>query len=273
MERERLKCSDEEEDTLARSTKKFKESHESAGEKESGLGKKMGSYRDRLVGAIPSAFEQAFGFDCSMNEDFESNNEEEQSHEGSTRVCFSKEEKICMRSPWQKVLIIKTFGRRMGFSFLVEKIQSMWKPSGGMDCIDLGFDYYLVKFELVNDVDYILKGGPWFIGQQFLAIRQWEPEFKASSTTLSSVAVWIRLPKLPIEFYETNALLKIGRAIGPVLWIDSHTANGERGRFVRMCIPVNLNKPLIKTVYLGKLAQCVQYEGINALCVEGLVIK
>nr|POE82544.1 hypothetical protein CFP56_71974 [Quercus suber] len=98
----------------------------------------------------------------------------------------------------------------MGFAFLVEKIRSMWKPSGRMDCIDLGFDYYLVKFELVADVDQILKGGPWFIGQPFLAIRQWKPEFKASSTTLSSVAVWIRLPELPIEFYETNALLKIG---------------------------------------------------------------
>lgn len=154
----------------------------------------------------------------------------------------------------------------MSFSFLIEKIRSMWKPSGGMDCIDLGYDYYLVKFELEEDVDHILKGGLWFIGQHFLAIRQWEPAFKASTATLSSVAVWIKLPELPIEFYETNAFLKIGRAIGPVLWIDSHTANGEKGCFARLCIQVNLDKPLIKFVYLGKIAQCVQYEGINALC-------
>jgi len=40
-----------------------------------------------------------------------------------------------------------------------------------MDCIDLGFDFFLVKFELAIDVDNILKGGPWFIGQHFLAIR------------------------------------------------------------------------------------------------------
>lgn len=266
MERDRLKRSDEEEDTLARSTKKFKDSHSSVKVKEDGLGRNMGSYKDRLVGAIPGAFEQAFGFDCSMHDDLVSDSEEEQSHEGSARVYFSKEDKIRMRSPWHKALIIKTFGRRMGFSFLVEKIRSMWKPSGGMDCIDLGYDYYLVKFKLVDDVDHILKGGPWFIGQHFLAIRQWEPEFKASAATLSSVAVWIRLPELPIKYYENNALLKIGRAIGPILRIDSHTANGERGRFARLCIQVNLEKPLIRTVYLRKLAQCVQYEGINALC-------
>ena len=98
-----------------------------------------------------------------------------------------------------------------------------------MDCIDLGFDYFLIKFELREDVDNILKGGPWFIGKHFLAIRQWEPEFKASSAMFSSVAMWIRLPELPIQFYEQNALLKIGIAIGPVLRIDAHTANGVRG--------------------------------------------
>ena len=100
----------------------------------------------------------------------------------------------------------------------------------------------------------------------FLAIRQWEPEFKASIAMLSSVAVWVRLLELPIEFYEPSALLKIGRAIDPVLRIDSHTANGERGRFARLCVQVNLDKPLVRKLYLSKLAQNVLYEGINTLC-------
>ena len=142
----------------------------------------------------------------------------------------------------------------------------MWNPCGGMDCIDLGYDYFLVKFKLPEDVDSILLGGPWFIGQHFLAIRQWESEFKASIATLFSVAVWVRLPELPIEFYEPNALLKIGRAIGLVLRIDSHSASGERGRFARLCVQVNLDKPLVRMIYLHKLTQNVLYEGINTLC-------
>ena len=71
---------------------------------------------------------------------------------------------------------------------------------------------------------------------------------------------------MPIEFYEPNALLKIGKAIGSVLRINSHTANGERGRFARLCIQVNLDKPLVRKLYLGKLEQCLLYEGINSLC-------
>ncbi|XP_050241177.1 uncharacterized protein LOC126690089 [Quercus robur] len=197
----------------------------------------MGSYKDKLVGAIPGAFAQVFGFDSSMQEDLESDNEEENDQDSSIRIGFTKEEKVRMRAPWQKALIIKTFRRRMVFSFLVERVQKMWNPCGGMDCIDLGYDYL-----------------------------QWEPEFKASTATLSLVAVWIRLPELPIEFYEPSALLKIGRAIGPILRIDSHTANRERGRFARLCVQVNLDKLLVRKLYLGKLAQCVFYEGINTLC-------
>nr|POE80336.1 hypothetical protein CFP56_14099 [Quercus suber] len=77
MERERLKHSDEEADTLLCSTKKFKESHQIRGDKNENHMSRMGSYRDKLVGSIPGAFEKAFGFDNDMQEDFESDQEDE----------------------------------------------------------------------------------------------------------------------------------------------------------------------------------------------------
>ncbi|KAK9994007.1 hypothetical protein SO802_023710 [Lithocarpus litseifolius] len=158
--RERLKRTEEEEDTLACSTKKFKENHFAGEDYVDASATKQGSCKDKLVGAIPGAFKQAFGFGDTMHEDLESDTEEDNTHEGCTRILFSKEEKA---------------------------------------------------------------------RQHFLAIRQWEPGFKASSAEFTSVAVWIRLPELPIEFYKPSALLKIGKAIGPVLRIDANTANGVRG--------------------------------------------
>ncbi|KAL0002718.1 hypothetical protein SO802_016499 [Lithocarpus litseifolius] len=99
-----------------------------------------------------------------------------------------------------------------------------------------------------------------------LAIRQWEPNFKASAATFSSSAVWIRLPELPIEYYEPEALKEIGAAIGHVLRIDARTVNGHRRRFARLCVQVKLEQPLIKTIMIGKFAQSVMYEELNALC-------
>ena len=52
MERENLKRSDEEVDTLAQSIRKFKDSHQVAEDKEDNIHAKVGSYRDKLVGSI-----------------------------------------------------------------------------------------------------------------------------------------------------------------------------------------------------------------------------
>ena len=51
-----------------------------------------------------------------------------------------------------------------------------------------------------------------------------------------------------------------------MLRIDTHTASESRGRFARICIQVNLENPLIRTIMIGKFAQPVIYEGLNTLC-------
>ena len=78
--------------------------------------------------------------------------------------------------------------------------------------------------------------------------------------------MWVRLPELPIEFYDLAILKDIGRAIGPVLRIDSFTATGTRGSYARLCVQVDLEKPLINIVRVGRLKQKVLYEGIGSLC-------
>lgn len=79
-----------------------------------------------------------------------------------------------------------------------------------------------------------------------LSLRSWEPNFKPSTVCVASVAVCIRLPELPIEYYEPSVLQDLGKAIGPVLRIDTHIAAEARGRFTRLCVQVNFDKPLVK---------------------------
>ena len=80
------------------------------------------------------------------------------------------------------------------------------------------------------------------------------------------VAVWVCLLELPIEYYEPSVLRDLGKAIGPVLRIDTHTAAEACGRFVRLCVQVNFDKPLVKLLKVGGVKQSVRYEGISALC-------
>ena len=108
--------------------------------------------------------------------------------------------------------------------------------------------------------------GPWFIGDHFLSIRPWEPFFKPSSANVALIAVWIWLYELPIELYEPEVLKQIGENINKVLRIDSHIAMEARGKYARLCIQIDLNKPLINTVIIGRFEQVVTYGGIHRLC-------
>lgn len=72
----------------------------------------------------------------------------------------------------------------------------------------------------------MLQEGPWFLNYKFLSIRRWEPNFNTKKVSLSSVAMWIRLPKLPSEYYNHTVLKKAANQIGPLIRVDDHTAVG-----------------------------------------------
>ena len=146
------------------------------------------------------------------------------------------------------MLIVKVYGRDVGFSFLQAKLLSLWKPTGRLDCVELGYGFFLVKLSLREDYENVLKKGPWFVSGYFLSIRPWEPNFKLELASMSSVAVWVRLNQLPIEYYNAEALLQIGRSIGNVLRIDTQTTKESRARFARLCVQIDVDKPLITTV-------------------------
>ena len=142
----------------------------------------------------------------------------------------------------------------------------MWKPAGKLDCVALGVDFFLLKLYLKEDYVKILSGGPWFVGGHFLSIRGWVPNFKPSTLKVFSIAVWVWLPELPVEYYEPSILSDLGNTIGPVLRIDTHTATETRGKFAGLCVQVDLEKPLIRIIKGGGLEHPVQYEGINSMC-------
>ncbi|XP_065617338.1 uncharacterized protein LOC136062338 [Quercus suber] len=228
------------------------------------------SFKEKLVGEMPGAFVEAFDFENLMEEDDVSDAEDGEDNgqlrEGWVSVKLTKETKRRIRGPWSKSIIVKLVGRTNSLLYMRTKLNQMWRPTSRMDCVDLSFGFFLVRFFSKEDLDNVLMKGPWFIGGQFLSIRPWEPFFKPSTANVSLIAVWIRLYELPIELYEAEVLKELGESIGKVLRIDSHTAMEARGKYARLCVQIDINKPLVNTILIGHFEQVVSYEGIQSLC-------
>lgn len=101
--------------------------------------------------------------------------------------------------------------------------------------LDLQHGFFLTRFLLREDYEATLKKGPWFTREHFLSIRTWEPYFRPAMANISSIAVWIRLNELSIQYYNAEALHQISKTIGNVLRVDTHIASEARGRFARLC--------------------------------------
>lgn len=160
--------SSEEEDELCRSVKKFKGSH---GARSFSQLRTVISYKDTLVGDILGAYQQAFQVDKIWEEGYESDSDLEPLVDGMAEVKLSKEIKAHIKTPWSKALIVKAFGKSVGFNYLTFKINALWKAMARMDCVNLGRDYFLIRFSSDEDYDKVLRGGPWFVGEHFLAIK------------------------------------------------------------------------------------------------------
>ena len=120
------------------------------------------SYKDSLLGDIPSAYAQAFRFERVDEPKMELDTKLDELVEGMVDVKLSQETKSRMRAPWTKALIVKVYGRTVGYSYLTFKLTTLWKPVAKMDCVDLGKDFYLIKFSEDSDYDKVLRGGPYW---------------------------------------------------------------------------------------------------------------
>lgn len=109
----------EEDDELQRSTKKVKENsrdRESLEQHSSKLGGDGISYNEKLIGDIPGAFEQAFNFENGMEAAIESDKEEEDGLlPGEVVVKLCGVGKAMIRASWNSALIVKVFGKMVGY--------------------------------------------------------------------------------------------------------------------------------------------------------------
>ncbi|KAK9904544.1 hypothetical protein M0R45_000626 [Rubus argutus] len=80
------------------------------------------------------------------------------------------------------------------------------------------------------------------------------------------MAVWVRILGLPVRFFKDFTLEKIGKMLGNVVKIDQVTMAQARGKFARLCIEIDLQKPLKPFIGVADMAYGVVYEGISMIC-------
>ncbi|CAN1142693.1 hypothetical protein LINPERHAP2_LOCUS13202 [Linum perenne] len=75
------------------------------------------------------------------------------------RLSQGFKEKLC--KPWTNTVVIRLIGKSVGYSYLCNRLRSMWKPSSSMQVIDVDLNCFMVRFGEEKDYFRALTGGPW----------------------------------------------------------------------------------------------------------------
>ncbi|CAL5441911.1 unnamed protein product [Camellia sinensis] len=101
---------------------------------------------------------------------------------------------------------------------------------------------------------------------RYVTVRKWQPDFKSDEAEEDTMAIWVRFPNLPIEYYDDKVLYHISKVLGTPLKVDINTAMATRGKYARVCVELDLRKPLISHITIGRYHYVVEYEHLHTLC-------
>ncbi|KAA8549778.1 hypothetical protein F0562_001205 [Nyssa sinensis] len=204
--------------------------------------------------------------DKSDSEDEEMTEPQDNAQEPEIKLSSHTLKRI--RQPWQDSIIVKLLEKSIGYKMLCNKVTKLWDLQGDYEALDLGYGYFLFKFDSQANCARVVTGGPWVIMDHYLTVRRWEPKFQPALAQVLKTAMWIRLRGVPVEYYDKRVLTEVGRKLGKPLKNDSNTVAAARGKYACLCLEIDLMKPLKTSLNLDGITIQVEYESVHAVCFE-----
>ncbi|XP_031100770.1 uncharacterized protein LOC116004749 [Ipomoea triloba] len=204
--------------------------------------------------------------DLDLISDDEEKDPDEEVDGGCPVIRLTKEEKLRLRSKWKQTLIVKVLGRSIGYAYLLRRLTTLWHPKARMELITIEGGYFLVKFASIEDYEFAKYGGPWMVLEHYLIVKEWVPNFYPLTDRTETVIVWVRFPCLSAEYYDHKFLMRVGAKIGRPINIDTTTSLVSRAMFAKICVEVDITKPLLSKFTLRRKVRGITYEGLHWIC-------
>uniref|UniRef100_A0A6N2KF13 DUF4283 domain-containing protein n=1 Tax=Salix viminalis TaxID=40686 RepID=A0A6N2KF13_SALVM len=140
-------------------------------------------------------------------------------------IQFSDKIKDYLYRPWKSAIIIKLMGKPLNYHFLRERL----KLKGPITLIDLENNFFIVKFLLDEDMEYVLTGGPWQIVGQYVTTQRWKPGFDPNKEKITHMTAWCGYYGHGRDNCPLNEKVKAqaSEATEPESMIDVHSPNNK----------------------------------------------
>eukprot|EP00253_Pinus_taeda_P003838 PITA_03838 len=92
-------------------------------------------------------------------------------------------------------------------------IYQRWKPKGRVE-LKLGEKgFFTTIFANLGDKEKVFEEGPYFMNNAGLLMKYWEERYNPDNEKMLEAPIWVRLFRLPVEFWDPEILEGIGNTI------------------------------------------------------------
>ncbi|CAN1174439.1 Ubiquitin C-terminal hydrolase 12 [Linum perenne] len=179
---------------------------------------------------------------------------------------FSAEELGEFQRPWKKALIAKVLGHNFPFTDIRSRLNSLWAKQGRIQVSNISNSFFAVRFTSQADYDCALTKGLWTLNDYYITVRRWQPFFNPNLQNVWKTLTWVRLPDLPLELFNEEAVLRIGNLMGSAVRVELPAQEEALGKYARVCVEIDLMKPLLRKYSLLDRTMFVEYEVLLWIC-------
>ncbi|KAL6205092.1 hypothetical protein ACLB2K_022356 [Fragaria x ananassa] len=152
----------------------------------------------------------------------------------------------------------------------------MWNDvQGTLTLNKLANNWFHLEFSLEKDISYVLDERPWFIKGRIFHVQRWISGFNPLYYRIQSLIAWVRLPNVPMHYWDPECLESVVILIGKFIKLDKATVMGSQCLFARVCVELDLSIPLKRSLVLHvedemeeAVHTFVSYEGLFTVCFQ-----
>ncbi|KAF8395337.1 hypothetical protein HHK36_019282 [Tetracentron sinense] len=123
-----------------------------------------------------------------------------------------------------------------------------WRSKSNITTLDLSKDMVLFMFDEVSDLNKVLANSPWAFNGHLLALQKWKEDTSVSEFVFDSISIWTQIHDLPLDWITRRIGMQLGSDIGCVEDVDIPFGGILGGKFIRIRVCINLNRPLVQFV-------------------------
>lgn len=151
------------------------------------------------------------------------------------------------------------------------KLADVWRPAKGINIKDLKSGLFLFQFYHIDDMQWVLNGGPWSFDGAMLITNTIGKGEDPLEVSLYNIPFWIQLYGLSGSLMTEQVGKQLGDFFGTFVLYDPNNNSSIWRECMRLKILVDVRKPLKRKKKICRkngsecIVQC-KYERLGELC-------